>query len=119
MSDACGMCRCCYAQTTFVEKKLTRELADVLDATSEQWKNAIEVAKAIVRERDELEVKVTQLEQALAQALEMMATQIEVNQRNGEILSKKSIELFHLKRSTSGLSGSLGNTSGGTYGEPQ
>lgn len=117
MSNACGMCRCCYAQTTFVERKLTRDLADALGATSlEQWANAIEVTKATVRERDELKEKVTQLEAALAQALDMMATQVEVNQRNGEILSKKSIELFHLKRSTCGLSGSLGNTPGGTYG---
>lgn len=118
--DACGMCICCYAQTTFVERKLTRDLADALGATSlEQWGNAIEVAKAIARERDELKEKVTQLEAALAWEKDMLSIRIEAHEVACKMLAKKSIELFQFKRSLTGLSGSLGNTSGGTYGEPK
>lgn len=119
MSDvSCGMCRCCYARAQFMERKLTRDLAGALDATSEQWENAIEVAKAIVRERDELKEKVTQLELALAQERDTLSA----HEASCMMLTKKSDELFHPKMSimpwsSLGPSGSFGNNASGSQEE--
>ena len=125
-NDTSVRCCCCCDTRATQLSEVADELDNILQRTPVgDWVASLRDAKKLVEERNELAEKVIQLENALAREKDMLSIRIEAHEATCKMLLKKSIELFQLKRnspsswSSMGPSGSFGNNTSGSQGEPK